>query len=429
MTITGTYVNAKTKIGYICNDCKTYHESTPDALLRRNRWCRSCSKEKYYNGLLDEKATSFYERFSKVDDGSITLTSKFIDNKTKISYVCNLCGRESSALPYSLIKGYKCKECGHKRAASKRCGSHNEYVNKVKVVNPYIDILSEFTRNKDNIDAHCNICGYTWSTVAEYLLYCGCPACSHRTIIQGFNDIYSTRPDLHKYFNNIDDAKRVSIGSSIKVELKCPDCGYIKTGTISNLIKNGFACPQCSDYISYPNAFFRGFMLQTGLPLSDYRYEYTANWTKNYRYDGWFILNGQNYVVELDGLQHIQETSLTRKSLDEIQEADKCKDELAKSNNYIMIRIPCYYSNVEYISEQYRKSIFNDLFNLSVIDWNECDKQATKNIVKEVCEYHNLNPDKKVNEMADTFKLSKNTIKRYIAKGKKFGWCNNDISA
>ena len=72
-------------------------------------------------------------------------------------------------------------------------------------------------------------------------------------------------------------------------------------------------------------------------------------------------------------------------------------------------------------------TIFNELFYLSNINWNRCEEYSLKNIVYEVCRcWNNKNEYSTITDIANTFKIGRNTTREYIKKGVKLGWCNYD---
>lgn len=79
----------------------------------------------------------------------------------------------------------------------------------------------------------------------------GCPYCSNRRVLVGFNDLETVRPDLAKewdYEKNSVKPSEVTHGSEKKVWWKCSMCGYewkavIHCRTQKNIL---YGCPQCS---------------------------------------------------------------------------------------------------------------------------------------------------------------------------------------
>ena len=64
-----------------------------------------------------------------------------------------------------------------------------------------------------------------------------------------------------------------------------------------------------------------------------------------------------------------------------------------------------------------------DLFDLSKVDFNECNLFATKNLAKTVCDYRHDNPEVLDIDIAKHFNIGINATRTYLLKGDKLGWC------
>jgi len=222
-----------------------------------------------------------------------------------------------------------------------------------------------------------------------------------------------------------DEAKLYTSGSSKKIYPVCPDCGRVKDKpTMISYIKklHGIGC-NCANSNSYPNKFI--FQMLEQLKIN-FEPEKVFEWAKFARYDFYFKhpINMKEYIIEADGrLGHGNFVfSQKKEDLIETEYLDFRKDMIAKKHSCIVIRIDCKESDKEYISNNIINSQLSDLFDLNTIDWDKCDIYATSNIVKEVCELYNKNID--VNNLSEQFKLNKTTIRKYLHRGTKLGWCN-----
>ena len=285
----------------------------------------------------------------------------------------------------------------------------------------------------------CNKCGFdeNWAEESHLRLHNqGCSCCSGRIIVKGINDIATTNPELVKYFVDTDNCYKYSNNSCNSTLMKCPYCNFKRKMRIIDLKRNGFSCPRCGDRISYPEKVMFNMLLQLkeNNQIEDFIYQYSKtnnSWCDKYRYDFYFELNDEKYIIETHGLQHYKDKfySLSGETLEEIKQNDKNKKELAiqnkiKSENYIVIN--CSESNLEYIKNNITHSKLNKIFNLNSIDWNKCEKYSLKNYVKTICEYKNNNTNATSTEIAILFKKSTTTIIKYLKIGAKLGWCNYD---
>lgn len=147
----------------------------------------------------------------------------------------------------------------------------------------YLKNNKEYVANIKHYKYICNICGFNDGDVLEGNLCnkkSGCSCCGGRTAVKGINDISTIRPDLIKYFIDINDAYTHTIYSEDKVCVKCPICGFEKQIIIHNLTRSGLGCNRCSDGISYPEKFIMSVLNQlhikyiTQYRIDGYKYKY-----------------------------------------------------------------------------------------------------------------------------------------------------------
>ena len=116
---------------------------------------------------------------------------------------------------------------------------------------------------------------------------CRCSVCAGRKVVVGINDIATTHAEYVNFFKNKDEANKYTVGTNHNFEFIRPCCGYEKHMTFYNLIYQGFACPMCSDGISYPNKFIIELLNQVvklhpeNLKLAQYKPEKTFDWSKD----------------------------------------------------------------------------------------------------------------------------------------------------
>lgn len=279
---------------------------------------------------------------------------------------------------------------------------------------------------------HCNKCDNEDWVVESNLLNQnqGCNVCCNRIAKLGFNTIYDTDKWMINLGVSEEDSKMYTSRSGQSIRVKCPNCGREKYMIISNIYKYKSIGCTCSDGISYPEKFVSNLLNQLNI---EYVTQYSPEWIKPKRYDFYFKLDNKEYIIETHGDFHYNEKGYTgkrAKTLDEEQENDKYKKELALNNGIdTYIELDCRKSNLDYIKNSIINSELNKIFDLSQIDWLKCEEFALSNIVKEICDYWHLHNDIN-NEELSTANLSKvfnlhySTITNYLNKGSKLGWCN-----
>ena len=305
---------------------------------------------------------------------------------------------------------------------------HEEFVEDLKNINSNIEVIGKYKTAKDYIDVKCKKCGGEWNPKANNLLNGnGCPYCcpTPRKILIGFNDIWTTNPDVAKLLANPEDGYKYTQYSGVKVDWKCPDCGYIvKNKKIGHVSYYHFSCPRCGDGISYPEKFIISLLNQINI---EYEKEKEFEWCKNRRYD--FYLSYYNIIIEAHGLQHYKSefeyiNNKKIRTLLEEQNNDKYKQQSAQENginNYIII--DCRKSELEWIKNNILNSKLVELFDLSNIDWLKCHEFACNSFVKIACEYWN-NGINNTKEIGLLMKLHYGTVRDYLKKGCKLNWCN-----
>ena len=93
--------------------------------------------------------------------------------------------------------------------------------------------------------------GHVWdSTVANRSVGNGCPYCSGKKLLQGFNDLRTLFPDVAAEWSeqNKESPEDFTAGSHTKVKWKCSKCGHIWTAQIKERTYSHTGCPKCTHY-------------------------------------------------------------------------------------------------------------------------------------------------------------------------------------
>ena len=365
-------------------------------------------------------------------------TEGFIEIKEYCNCKCTIYYKDNNK--YMTIRTEKLKCCSIAYILNKRT---SEFKIKIKDVlkdnkRDFVIINREYRKIKygDKIQNqkwykyHCNKCGNEdWMTESSILKQKqGCNRCSGHNKVDETNCIATTHPHLMKYLVNKEDGYKFKTGSANKINIKCPDCGNVKTGEIRSLLKI-FSCPKCSDGISYPNKFMYNLLNELNV---DFETEYSPKWANGRRYDFYFEYNNNRYIVEMDGGFHYKSNSMNGLSVEEIKEIDRCKDKLAKEHNIEIIRINCDYNNISTRFIHIRNNIINsklsEIYDLCEINWNKINEESQKSLVKKVCNYWYLHNDINnegltTKDIGKIFCINYNTVSRYLKIGVLNNWC------
>lgn len=317
--------------------------------------------------------------------------------------------------------------------------TNEEFIKELNIKNPDVIPLEEYKGAFTRIYVKRKSCNHICYQMPSNLLKgdgCNNSECKllkrrKNQALKG-NCVAITHPHLSKLLKNQDEAYLYSYGSEYITCWICPECGEEIYKSFEKMCKNGFSCPKCGDGIKYPNKFM--YNILTELKINFIR-EYTPEWLNGKRFDFYFKIDNQEYVIEMDGYFHYHDNFF--KHNDESyngKDVDDYKDELAKSMNIIVIRIDCDYSSnenrFEYILNSIKQSILSKLFNLNDCDFEKCDKDAQTTFIKEISkiwdnDMHNLL------DIQDITGLCATTVRKYLRLSEKFGmstFCEENFS-
>lgn len=250
-----------------------------------------------------------------------------------------------------------------------------------------------------------------------------CPFISGRCAWKGYNDMWTTNPEIASLLVNKEDGYKFMMNTDKRLEFKCPECGntvFKKPRQILN-DHNQFLCPKCGDDYSFPEKFVFNVLDQLGI---DFVYQLSRtyfDWCQKYRYD--FYIKESNMIIEVNGRQHYQETSRTK--LKEVINNDEIKRQLALDNGIeYYIYIDATISNKDYLCNSIKKSL-SCYFDLSSVDWGKCAENASKSLLAIICKEWD-NKKSLIYELSDKYHISYDYVKYYLKKGSEIGLCEFD---
>jgi DNA-directed RNA polymerase subunit RPC12/RpoP len=304
--------------------------------------------------------------------------------------------------------------------------------NKLEIIDVFTKIRKIDNTNIKYYKYKCLKCGNI-DEISQIDLVQGvrCNVCclTSRKVVKEINSIWATNNELVKYFLNEEDSWKYTCGSHKSLLFKCPDCGFKYKRKIYDFIKTQ-RCPYCGDGKSFGEKIMCNILKQLKI---NFKMEKTFEWSKNIevdnielcgnkRYD--FYLYDYNILIETHGKQHYYNqgaNSFFKKSIEEEQENDRIKKELAikngiKEDNYIIIN--CEKSELEWIKNNILNSKLSELFDLSLTDWQQCLKYANGSLILQVAMSWN-NSNKNTNDLAKEFMLTSKTIREYLHKSEE----------
>ncbi len=266
--------------------------------------------------------------------------------------------------------------------------------------------------------------GHEWNGVVSnrYLLGRGCPYCSNQKILIGYNDLWTTNPEVANMLNNPYYGYKYSKGATVKVDWRCPNCkDIVKRYPIQKATYYGLRCTKCSDNRSCGEKLVYNLLNNMGI---DFEYDRMLPWSDKKRYD--FYISSLQTIIEVHGLQHYQDTKLGYEPLECIQNNDKYKQDLALNNgikNYIII--DARNNDLNFIKSSIINSDLNNIIDISSVDWDVLFVDSSKSFILRICELYRSGIISS-REIGKLLKISRTTVARYLKQASSYGWIDYD---
>jgi transposase-like protein len=355
---------------------------------------------------------------------NIEVVEQYVGYHTPILHRCNVDNFEWKTSPCSVLQGNGCPKCAHESRVMLLTKSHDQYVQDLHNIYPYIDILERYIAARTKALHRCNICGHVWPVKPTQLLSGkGCPVCGGLTIgpaPEYKNSIWASeyRDFFSKYLTE-EQMKQLTPHTAKKIKIKCPDCYRIKEVRTHDMSRRGFSC-MCQDGQSYPNKFVFNVLCQLNLTITP---EYSPKWANDKRYDDY--IHEYNIIIENHGLQHYKNVISNARTLEEEQRNDKYKYDLAMNNaisQYIVL--DCRRSDMDWIKQSIMSSSLPQIlrFNEFDIDWIKAAEYASSNLKK--CAAELFNDGYNINQIANILAKDSTSIRNWLKETTKIGWCN-----
>lgn len=283
----------------------------------------------------------FFERIKKNPHYSdIIFHTKEIKNaQTRLECECKIDGYKWFPLAYKILsENSGCPKCGGNIKIT-----HEEFVERIKKINPDILPLGKYTNTNTKVDLLCLKCGHKWSNT-PFHLYAGegCPACANQhkaNLLKQDINVFKERMNVvNPTIKIIGEYKN----SGTHIKCKCLKCNHEWSAIPSNLIK-GTGCPNCS--ISKGE-----YKISNCLDTLDVKYEIQkrfddCKYKRLLPFD--FYLSDYNLCIEYDGEQHFHPVAFggisieeAKKNYEETTIKDAIKNQYCKDNDIKLLRIP-----------------------------------------------------------------------------------------
>lgn len=260
----------------------------------------------------------------------------FVQLKTKISIVCNICGKEFTTNFDSFKSGKRHYECGRKKASMNKRYT-NEEVKEYFEKEGYT-ILSKYETCETPMDVICPK-GHHWQISFSNFKKYKCPHCNK--IKKNKQELEEAIKVLNEYgyeFISILENLNGFYSDSI-ITFKC-NKGHITQKSISNILSRRRKCKICKE--SKGENEISVLLQKNNLEyIPQYRFD-DCKFYIPLPFD--FYLPQYNCCIEFDGIQHFEIVEWFG-GLDGFVNTiirDTVKNEYCKKNNIKLIRIPYY---------------------------------------------------------------------------------------
>ena len=361
----------------------------------------------------------------------IQVNEEYKGSRVSIEHYCTKHDVFWDTTPFNILQhGHGCKICqeeAFRAFCDGRRKTDEQFAKEVEALGTGIKPKGEYKGTHEHMDFECKF-GHIWSSTPHDILdgY-GCPFCAGNAVLKGYNDLWTTNPEMANMLKDPNIGYEVSRGSRREVEWICPNCGLPKKSTPKQVYTYGIACVRCSDGISYPNRFIIALLHQ--LKIDSFTPEWSPEWIGRYRYDVHFVYKKQEYIVEMDGgIGHGGVDFATNSKDVQGLKRDIIKDKQAKLHNIILIRIDCRYerknihNRFEYIKESILNSQLGQIFDLSSVDWKKCNEDATKSLHMIAAQQYD--DGKGIREISEELHVHYSTVYSWLKRMAKEGLCS-----
>lgn len=242
--------------------------------------------------------------------------------------------------------------------------------------------------------------------------------------LKATEDTKRLKKELEKLHPNFIIDTTIRNSKRTKVKVICKDCGNWFFMEISTL-RNGGNCKFCGDGESFNNKLLRN-ILGEKKPLN-WDYEYSPDWANGRSYDGYFeYIDKKNklyrIIIEMHGKQHYEEVSLTPLSLEEIQEIDRLKYEMAIKNGCKIIYVNCNTNSHKIIVSRTVKKL-SKFFKIEEDILTRCLRNAERSLIPQVCDLYKKDKNITQKQIAEHFHINDVTVIEYLRRGNEMGIC------
>ena len=247
------YIDSKTPIACKCNICGNTWRINPNNLLR-GYGCPVCGLKKRATSRTKDH-NSFVSELQTISP-SVLVQEKYKGARIPLKCKCNDCGYVWNAAPTNLLKGKKCPTCASKKRAEKQRRTNDDFLALIHELGHNIEPVEEYKGSMASIRMKCNDCGYRWGTSASSVIAgSGCPRCARNGIYtqeEFVNKLRVVNPHIQVVSDYIRSAKPIkckclicghvweTTPNNLLTKKGCPNCYHSNTSFFEQVILEVF---------------------------------------------------------------------------------------------------------------------------------------------------------------------------------------------
>jgi predicted Zn-ribbon and HTH transcriptional regulator len=331
--VTGTYVNAKTKIKMTHNICGYSWSTLPSNFLKTKFGCPKCSGNA--KGTHEEFVNKVYD----IVGGEYSVLSKYMNARTRVDIVHNTCGYRYRATPESFLNlGTRCPKCSGKM---KRTNEDFQELVYSQVKNEY-KFLDVYETSNTKIRCLHSTCGYIWKVYPANFLNkkSRCPKCAGNAPLT--NEGFLER--VHDLLG--DDYIFLETYKNLVTSIRCMHiCGHEWDIAPNNLFQ-GKRCPRCRRE-SKGEEYVRSILEELNVVFRVQETFDRCVYKKHLPFD--FYIPDMNLAIEYDGEQHYRPVNFGGRGIEKskamfelTKQRDNIKTKYCNENSIGLLRIPYY---------------------------------------------------------------------------------------
>jgi hypothetical protein len=189
--ILGEYQGRNRQIETRCKIHNIVWYPRPDSILD-GRGCPDCANIKRSNSI----AIPEEEVLARIEKTVPTakLIGKYINTSERAKFHCSVCGHIWNPIVNTVLAGHGYKKCGFAKISENTRLSNDEFIERLKKINPTIKPLETYVTSKSFMRVECTLCGRIWKSRPTGLLEGnGCAAC---TSSRGERSVRATLDEL-----------------------------------------------------------------------------------------------------------------------------------------------------------------------------------------------------------------------------------------